>query len=129
MSPTVEQALERGGIVDITTTGRRSGKSHRVEIVFHNVGGDLYISGRPGTRDWYANVLAEPSVTLHLKKGITADISGRAEPVVDPAQRTELLRRILVDGFRVEPEDAERRLPVFVESAPLIRLEISADTG
>jgi hypothetical protein len=129
LSLTVEQALERGGVVDITTTGRKSGRSHRVEIVFHNIDGDLYISGRPGARDWYANVLADPRLTLHLKKGVAADITGVAEPVIDVERRAELLRRILVQGFRVDPDDAEQRLPVFVESAPLIRLDVDGDPG
>ncbi len=30
-------ALEPGGVIDITTTGRRSGRPRRIEIVFHNI--------------------------------------------------------------------------------------------
>ena len=37
----VVDALNRGGVIDITTTGRKTGTQHRIEIVFHNVGGRL----------------------------------------------------------------------------------------
>ena len=45
--PDVDAALERGHTIDITTTGRRSGEPRRIEIVFHNVDGRIYISGVP----------------------------------------------------------------------------------
>lgn len=124
MDGDVAQALKQGGIVDITTTGRNSGNEHRLEIVFHNVDGDLYITGRPGTRDWYANVTAEPKFTLHLKRGVEADLAAIAEPVTDRDERGRLLERILTDGFRVDPDEARERLPIWVERAPLIRFEI-----
>jgi hypothetical protein len=47
MEPQITQALEQGGIADITTTGRRTGQPRRIEIFFHNFDGDLYIGGRP----------------------------------------------------------------------------------
>src|SRR3989442_9073904 len=43
----IEAALERGHTIDITTTGRRSGKPRRLEIVFHNIGGRTYLRGTP----------------------------------------------------------------------------------
>ena len=36
--------------IDITTTGRQTGQPHRIEIVFHNVGGRIFVSGMPGVR-------------------------------------------------------------------------------
>ena len=54
----IDAELERGHVIDITTTGRRSGKARRIEIVFHNIDGRIYISGmpRPNKREWLLNL-------------------------------------------------------------------------
>ncbi len=126
MNPQVAEALERGGVVDISTKGRRSGLQRRIEIVFHNVDGELYITGRPGSRDWFANVLADPNFTLHLKRGLSADLAATAQPVSDGETREPLLLRIMTEGFRIDRADAEARLAQWVEAAPLIRFTVSA---
>ena len=42
----VRDALSRPvTVVDISTTGRKSGQERRVEIVRHNIEGRLYVSG------------------------------------------------------------------------------------
>jgi hypothetical protein len=56
----IRRALSRGHLIDITTTGKRSGLPRRVELVFHNLDGRVYISGLPGRRSWYANLVANP---------------------------------------------------------------------
>ena len=57
--------------IDITTNGRKTGQPHRIEIVFHNIGGRLYISGMPGfKRSYIANLAADPHFTFHLKDGV-----------------------------------------------------------
>jgi hypothetical protein len=53
----IGRALKTDSLIDITTVGRRTGKPHKIEIAFHNLDGTLYISGRPGRRDWYACIL------------------------------------------------------------------------
>jgi hypothetical protein len=121
----VTAALLEGGVVDITTTGRKSGRTSRIEIVFHNLDGDLYITGRPGTRDWYANVLADPRFTLHLKRGLEADLEATAEPIREESDREPLLLRILTEGFGVDLDKARSQLPVWVEQAPLIRFAVT----
>ncbi len=88
MDSIIEEALEAGGPVDITTTGRKSGAPRRKEIFFHTFDGEHYISGRPGfKRDWLANLVANPRFTLHLKRGVTADLDAVAEPIRDPDER------------------------------------------
>ena len=47
LNANVQEALEKDLIIDITTTGRKSGDAHRVEIWFHNLDGILYITGPP----------------------------------------------------------------------------------
>ena len=39
--------LGKGGVFDITTTGRKSGQARRLEIGYHVIDGRLYISGMP----------------------------------------------------------------------------------
>ena len=80
MDTPVETVLTRGGIVDITTVGAKSGLDRRIEIVFHSFDGRFYITGKPGfKRDWLANLRAHPEFTLHLKRGVDADLVEGAE--------------------------------------------------
>jgi deazaflavin-dependent oxidoreductase (nitroreductase family) len=105
MDPSVRIALDRGGIVDITTTGRRSGEPRRIEIVFHNVGGRLVISGMPmrdRTRAWIHNLEADPRLTLHLKQGVTADLPATARIVTDEAERRDLLVHVARNWNRTD---------------------------
>ena len=52
---------------------------------FHNVEGRIYLTGMPGRRGWYANLLADPKMTLHLPGG--PDLAVTATPVDDMAFR------------------------------------------
>ena len=94
LDPKVQEALEKDLVIDITTTGRKSGQPRRVEIWFHNLDGVLYITGLPGSRGWYANILADPCMTFHLKDNATADLPARATPVTDPAEKRRVMERI-----------------------------------
>ncbi|HYS29976.1 MAG TPA: nitroreductase/quinone reductase family protein, partial [Candidatus Limnocylindria bacterium] len=66
MDDKIRQALTRGRTVDITTKGRRSGEPRRIEIVFHNIDGRIYLSGMPSRRrrSWLANLEADPHFTF-----------------------------------------------------------------
>jgi deazaflavin-dependent oxidoreductase (nitroreductase family) len=89
MNKAVKQALERDRTIDITTRGRTTGQPRRTEIWFHNLDGHLYITGTPGRRDWYANLLANPEFTFHLKQRVQVDLSARATPFwIKPSART-----------------------------------------
>jgi len=83
----ITAALGRGGLIDITTTGRSSGQARRIEIVFFNIDGRLYITGSPGTRAWIANLKADPHMTVHLKRSIVADLPATARIIEDEAER------------------------------------------
>lgn len=50
MDDAVRQALDHGQVIDITTTGRTSGQPRRIEIMFHNFDGRIYLSGMPNRR-------------------------------------------------------------------------------
>lgn len=116
MKETVRRALNNDRTIDITTVGRTSGEPHRIEIWFHNVEGDIYLSGSPGPRDWYANLLAHPEFTFHLKGTLYADLTARARPIHDPVQRRRILAKIA--GRHRGETDLER----WVESSPLVEV-------
>ena len=85
--PAVAAALANDLVIDITTSGRASGEPRRIEIWYHVVDGRYYITGRPGPRSWYANLLAEPKLTFHLKESAQADLPATARPVTDPEEK------------------------------------------
>ncbi|MEU0146134.1 nitroreductase/quinone reductase family protein [Streptomyces sp. NPDC006288] len=106
MDPEVRAAIEitpaagtRERTIDITTTGRRTGRTRRIEIFFYRVDGRTYLcsgtSGRPTS--WYANLLAHPDFTFHLKHGIRAELPARALPVTDREERRRVLTEIVAD--------------------------------
>ena len=108
MDDRIRQALDHGQLIDITTTGRKSGQPRRIEIVFHNIGGRIYISGMPSRRKraWIANLEADPALTVHLKRAVQADLPGTARVITDEAERRRVLalvarawRRTDVDGM------------------------------
>lgn len=122
MDPAVAEAMSNGGIADISTVGRKTGKNRRVEIYFHQFDGRFYLTGRPGfKRDWQANIRANPEFTLHLKRGVRADIPVRGEPEPDREERARILLRCLVESWGSDPERARADLERWVDTSPFIR--------
>jgi hypothetical protein len=91
---------------------------------FHNLDGRLYITGTPGSRDWYANLRAHPEFTFHLKESARADLPARATPVLEPAERRRVLSRLLRDLGHAEDLEAWLRESPLVEVAIL---DVEAD--
>jgi deazaflavin-dependent oxidoreductase (nitroreductase family) len=94
MNDDIRSALSRGQTIDITTTGRRSGVPRRIEIVFHNIDGRLYISGIPRAerrRSWLANLEATPAFTFHLTGPVQADLPATARLITDENERRAIL--------------------------------------
>ena len=82
VTSSIEHALAADRVIDITTTGRKTGEARRIEIWYHRVDGRYYITGTPGARGWYANLLEHPDFTFHLKESARADLPARAIPVL-----------------------------------------------
>jgi deazaflavin-dependent oxidoreductase (nitroreductase family) len=121
MQDAVRRALGRGDVIDITTTGRRTGQPRRIEIVFHNIDGHLYISGRPNprrTRDWLRNLEADPRMTLHLKGAVRADLQATARVVTDPAERERIFDWIVGHAWRSMDVAAMQRWSPLIEVEP-----------
>ncbi len=114
--------------IDITTTGRNSGVPRRIEIVFYRIEDSVYLSGIPAprTRDWLANLRAEPHFTFHLKHGLLADLPAVATVITDEAERRRLLAP-LVDQFNErrgdESEWPRAELDEWVQDSPLARVD------
>ena len=118
MDEAVRRALERDTLIDITTTGRRTGQPRRKEIWFHYLDGQLYLSGSPGARDWYANMLAGPSITFHLKQSLQWDIPARVTPITGEAER----RRVFQHMREVEERMRRMDLEAYVQGSPLVQV-------
>ncbi len=121
MDAHIRQALARDRTIDITTIGRASGRPRRIEMAFHNLDGDIYITGTPGRRDWYANLLAHPEFTFHLKQSAAADLAARATPIPDPGTRRAILARILDKIGRSGDLDA------WLAGSPLVKVAFTDD--
>jgi len=113
---TINAALDRGGTVDITTTGRKSGRARRLEIVFHNIEGRIYISGipRPEKRDWLLNLEADPRLTFHLKGRTQADLPAVARVIGDEGERRRVLPHV-ARAWRRNDLDAMVRYSPLIE--------------
>lgn len=116
LTPEITKALARGGVIDITTAGAKSGKPRRIEIVFHNVDGKVYVSGMPGfPRGWLANLKNDPRFTFHLKGPVSADLPATARVIDKEAERREVLPHIAKIWKRKDLDN-------MVETSPLIEV-------
>ena len=94
MDEKIKDALSVDMTVDITTRGRKSGKPRRIEIWSHYFDGMVILAGSPGRRSWYANLVANPEFTYHLKERIQTDLTATARPITDEAERSAVLTRL-----------------------------------
>jgi deazaflavin-dependent oxidoreductase (nitroreductase family) len=119
--------------IDITTTGRRSGQSRRIEIVFYRLGDDVYLSGIPAPkpRDWLLNLAARPQFVLHLKHRVVADLPATATVIVEEAERRRVLAVFVEEFNRRRGPDSpwpEAVLDEWVEQSPLVKVTFD-ETG
>ena len=121
MDESIRHALAHGLTCDITTTGRTSGKSRRIEIWYFVLNGQVYITGTPGPRDWYANLLAKPRMIFHVKEGARADLPARAIPITEATERQRILGAVMRSNswFRAQSYD----LDAWVTASPLVEVE------
>ena len=81
----------------LTTTGRLTGKPHRIEIWFALSDRNAYLLSGGGDRsDWVRNLAASPEVVLEI--GDDARTT-KARVVTDPAEDA-LARRIVAEKYR-----------------------------
>jgi len=120
MDDSIRRALSKSGIVDITTTGRRTGQARRIEIAYHVVDGRIYISGMPREdrqRAWLMNLEANPTFTFHVKTGVTADLPATARVITGEPERRAILAHVARAWNRTD-------LDAMVSHSPLIEVSI-----
>lgn len=125
MDDTIRTALDTSQVIDITTTGRRTGEARRIEIYIHNLDGRLVISGMPfagRTRAWIHNLEANPALVIHLKGPLAvADVPATARVINDPAERRELIEGVARNWNRTDVDEMVAHSPlveVLVEGYP-----------
>ncbi len=114
------------GTCELTTTGRRSGRSVRIEIWYVLVGTRLVITGTPGRRDWLANLRADPRARLHL-----GDTHGDLDVLAEEVTGTSARRALVTDIWAVQPWYAGSGHTVgdWVAGAPMVLLHEAGPTG
>jgi deazaflavin-dependent oxidoreductase (nitroreductase family) len=114
-------ALQHSQVIDLTTTGRRTGRPRRIEIFLHADDGRLFISGMPRkdrTRDWIHNITADPHVLVHLKQSISADIPATAHVINDPTERRPYIEAAARRWGRTDVEEMLQHSPLIVLTVP-----------
>lgn len=120
MDEQVRETLAHGQVIDITTTGRRTGSPRRIEIVYHNIDGRLFITGMPRreTRAWLHNLRADPHLTIHLKGAVEADLPATAREVTDDVERRTVFDWVVAHAWRQNDPAAMTRF------SPLVEVEV-----
>jgi deazaflavin-dependent oxidoreductase (nitroreductase family) len=100
------QALDASREIELTITGRRSGREISIPVWFVREDGKLYlVPVRGSDSDWYKNVLKIPTVRLAAGG---AQLTARANPITDAAKVSAIL-----DMFRARygAQDVEAYYP------------------
>ena len=117
LDESIRAALNRSQVIDLTTTGRRTGHLRRIEIFLHHDDGQLFITGMPRadrTRDWIYNIEADPHVVMHLKQSIVVDVPATARVVSDPEERRPLIEAAARRWGRTDVPEMLRHSPLIV---------------
>jgi deazaflavin-dependent oxidoreductase (nitroreductase family) len=109
-------ALAATRTIDFTTTGRRTGQPRTVEIWWFRVDGRFFITGTPGRRDWYANVLSDPEVEISTPIG---SFAASAVPVTDVDSRRAVFTDPAANWYSNQSE-----LDRLIETAPMVEIHL-----
>ncbi len=101
----------------LTTTGRTTGRPHRIEIWFALHDGTVYLlSGGRDRSDWVRNAMASPDVDLQIGDETRRTSARVVEPDTD---EDALARRLLVEKYRASDDDlaewGRTSLPVAID--------------
>lgn len=100
----------------LSTTGRHSGKTHTVPLLYLRDGDDLVVIASWGGRDrhpeWYLNLRASPQASVQVKR---RRLEVRAA-TADPQRRALLWPQVLhaYDGYRTYQGRTDREIPVVI---------------
>jgi deazaflavin-dependent oxidoreductase (nitroreductase family) len=86
------KALERTREIQLTVTGRRTGRESSRPVWFVQEGDKLYVVPVTGSdSQWYRNVLKTPTVRIAADG---AQVAATATPVTEPAKLAEVLDKL-----------------------------------
>jgi hypothetical protein len=123
----VRAALRNDRLIDIVTTGAKSGMVRKTEIWFCNVGDRIIICGTPDAegnsgprshRDWLANLKAEPEFKFCLKESLTVQLSARAVLITDAEDRRRLMAAPETAWYREQTNSVDE----LVEGSPIVEV-------
>jgi hypothetical protein len=100
---------------------KRAAAPDRDLVWYFVVGEQVYLTGTPGPRDWYANLQAQPRLVFHVKEGAQADLPARALLITDPTERRRIMGEVMRSNswFRSQSYD----LDAWVASSPLVEVQ------
>lgn len=104
----------------LTTTGRRTGQPHRIEIWYAAEGNTLYLlSGGRHSSDWVQNLLADPAVLVEID-GDERPARGRLLESGEEAERARsLVFAKYAPRYQGDLTDWRKRaLPIAIDLAP-----------
>ena len=85
------KALKDADEIELTVTGRSSGRPISRPVWFVHEGGTLYLLPVTGSdSQWYQNVLTTPAITLAVE-GVKWN--GKAPPITDPARVRDVVEK------------------------------------
>ena len=102
----------------LTTTGRRSGKPHTIEIWFALHEGRVFmLAGGRDKSDWIRNLRIEPRVSVRVGE---QTLHGNARVLEEGTEDDQLARRLLVEKYEPIERDSlaewgRSSLPVVIE--------------
>lgn len=102
----------------LTTTGRRSGRAHRIEIWFVGHDDGAYLLSDTGRSDWYRNLEHDPAVTLEIA-GERCETTARPVERDDPSNA--IVRPAMVAKYASTYEGGD--LQDWSRTAFLVRIE------
>jgi len=127
MNDEIQRALRKDRLIDIITTGAKSGLPCKTEIWFTNVGGRIIICGTPDAegkggprarRDWLANLRAHPEFLFCFKESLVVQLPARAVIIVDPDDRRRLMTAHETQWYREQVASVEE----LVEGSPIVEV-------
>jgi len=104
----------------LTTTGRRTGRPHRIEIWYATDSDQLYLLSGGGRRsDWVQNLLADSAVVVELGDAERHAVAR----VLEDGDEAERARSLVYDKYAPRTGDdltswRQRALPVAIDLRP-----------
>ncbi len=112
----VGKRLVNNDMLLLSTTGRHSGKTHTVPLLFLRDGTEFVVVASWGGRDrhpeWYLNLLSQPEALVHLRRHRFSVQASTA----DGKRRERLWPRVVAayDGYRTYQGRTSREIPIVI---------------